>query len=148
MNKNKSGKKNEFEGPGTTSVLNFDITGDVTREFTDIEALGTAAQTPARDIQVPKNSTLAIVHRNSTSSNFVDPMTQASNREKIILTEDKDAVTNRKKELDDHVRKVSHLTHPQGSAIEEVKEDSLHSYQFSGSQFRSPSDAAENNKPD
>ena len=43
MNKNKSGKKNEFEAPGTTSVLNFDITGDVTREFTDIEAIGTAA---------------------------------------------------------------------------------------------------------
>ena len=130
MNKNKSGKKNEFEGPGTTSVLNFDITGDVTREFTDIEALGTAAQTPQRDIQVPKNSAqnLAVVHRNSTSSNFVDPMTQASNREKIILTQDNEKEANRKKDLDDHVRKVSHLTHPQGNAIEEVKEDSLHSY--------------------
>ena len=41
------------------------------------------------------------------------------------------------------------MTHPHGNAIEEVKEDSLHSYQFSGSQFGSPSDAAENNaKPD
>ena len=42
MNKNKNGKKNEFEG-AATSVLNFDITGDVTREFTDLEAVGTAA---------------------------------------------------------------------------------------------------------
>ena len=52
---------------------------------------------------------------------------------------------NRKKDLEDHTRKVSHLTHPHGQAIEEVKEDSLHTYQFSGSQFGSPSDAANNN---
>ena len=40
MNKNKNGKKNEFEGAPNTSVLNFDITGDVTRELTDVEAVG------------------------------------------------------------------------------------------------------------
>ena len=55
-------------------------------------------------------------------------MTQASNREKIILTQDNEKEANRKKDLDDHVRKASHLTHPQGIALEEVKEDSLHSY--------------------
>ena len=76
----------------------------------------------------------------------MDPMTQASNRDKVILTQGKDEEAHRKKDLEDHTRKVSHLTHPHGQAIEEVKEDSLHTYQFSGSQFGSPSDGADNNK--
>ena len=42
MNKNKNGKANEFEANGTPSILNFDITGDITREITDLEVPGTA----------------------------------------------------------------------------------------------------------
>ena len=84
MNKNKNGKKNEFEANGTPSILNFDITGDVTRDITDIEANVTAAHTPhKRPATVNKPMHQA---RNSTASNFMDPMTQASNREKVIFT--------------------------------------------------------------
>ena len=45
---------------------------------------------------------------------------------------------------DDHTRKVSNLTHPHGNTIEEEGKDSLHSFAFSGSQFRAPSDAENN----
>lgn len=150
MNKNKNGKKNEFEGANNVSVLNFDITGDVTRELTDVEGV---QQTQAN--QAPYNRNLPQTaankqsgrnlreHRNSTASNFIDPMTQASNREKIYLTQGQDDELNRKADLEDHTRKASNLTYPQGQALEEVKEDSLHSYQFSGSQFGAPSDAAQ-----
>lgn len=55
-------------------------------------------------------------------------MTQASNREKIYLTQGQDDEINRKADLEEHTRKASNLTHPQGQPLEEVKEDSLHSY--------------------
>ena len=109
MNKNKNGKKNEFEANGTPSILNFDITGDVTRDITDIEANVTAAHTPhKRPATVNKPMHQA---RNSTASNFMDPMTQASNREKVIFTQQEDEL-NRKADLEEHFKKVSTNTHP------------------------------------
>lgn len=75
-------------------------------------------------------------------------MTQASNRDKVILTQGQEEhfdLKDSQAALEEKNRKVSNLTHPQGQAIEEVKEDSLQSYQFSGSQFGNPSDGG---KPD
>ena len=135
-------------------MLNFDMTGDATREVTDIEAAGvrTSTATPikpnnnARNIPIKsRNNEMMFVDTNNAETGIRD--------QTVLTTGQRELIKSRKTtpgELADHVRNGSSLTQPPQTpevkgAGKDDDDKSLQSFDFSGSQFRPPSDA-ENQK--
>ena len=129
------------------SMLNFDITGDVTREVTDIEAARTSTVTP---VKPNNNKNIPIRSRNSDAMMFADPNNAETGTRVHVMTAGMQEIKNYKKAtpgiLEDHHRNASSMTQPPqtppaDSPIVVDKQESLQSFDFEGSQFRPPSDA-------
>ena len=161
-NDGKDGKKYQSSGQAQPSMLNFDITGDVTADnITDNEAGKQGTVTPIKKNPTVHKQTQKLQNSTPQRNNravFTDQNLQETTvRDKISLTQGKDDNDKFKKVnpqiVEDHVRTSSNLTHPQGSKANTLggkpiqeEAESLHSYQFSGSAFKAPSDAAAENQ--